>query len=174
LPADYDIYWILKDSLGKKYQHKVPTNEQGYLIIDTAMLPAGLLSAYRAAFELQLKNGSDYQQPVTFIFGDTQYECVFIKFTDIDYVEGDGSSLNVVEFKTPFVPGDDTPPAGAPIIVPFINQTTVVYQHNLGRFVSVHAFELNGNEIDADVDNTDANTVTVSFNTPYTGRLLIY
>lgn len=156
------------------FQRKVTTDGDGFFTIDATTLPAGLFAAYRAAFELQLRNGNDYIQPVTFIFGDTQYSCVFLKFINVDYVDGDGSELNVIEFKTPFVPDDNSTPSGSPIIVSFVNQTTVVYQHNLGRFVSVHAFELNGNEIDADVDNTDTNTVTVSFNTPYTGRLLIY
>lgn len=175
-PAGYDLYWLLKDSLGNLFQRKVTTNDQGYLIIDPETLPPGLFAPYRAAFQLKIRNGNDYQQPVTFIFGDTQYSCVSLKFIDVDYVEGDGSDLNVIEFKTPFVPDDNNPPpsGSSPIVVSFINQTTVVYQHNLGRFVSVHAFELNGNEIDAEVDNTDTNTVTVSFNTPYTGRLLIY
>lgn len=174
LPAEYDLFWIVKDSLGNKWQRKATTNAQGFLIIETDQLPPGLFMHYRAAFELQLRNGSSYSQPVTFLFADEQFTCVFMKFININWEEGDGSEMNVIDFKTPFVPGDNEVPAGAPIIVTFTNQTTVSYQHNLGRFVSVHAFELNGNEIDVEVDNTDTNNVTVSMNTHYTGRLLIY
>lgn len=170
-PANYGMYWVVKKAGSNKiYQKLVTTNSQGELVIAKADLPAGLLTQGRI-LELQLKNGANYLQPIVFMFGSKQYTCVVSTLNEYVRDLSDNSGVNVIQFTEAILPG--TPPIDATIVYPFVNQTSITYNHNLGRIVDVSIFNLAGENIIATIDNSNLNYVVVTFTSPTTGRLLI-
>lgn len=154
------------------YQRLKNTEANGDLIITKADLPAGFLVT-GGQYEIQVKNGVDYLQYVTFIFGSTQYSCVLAKLVSIKRDEDDESEVNVIQFKESLVPVGPTPSSS--IIVPFVNQTSFTYTHNLGVSVDVTVYDLTGELLLPTVteDTVNHDFVTLTFGSPTSGRLLI-
>jgi hypothetical protein len=173
-PADYSLYWLLsKPGSANIYQRRTTTNGSGDLIIPKASLPAGYLIK-GGFYNIQIKDGDDYLQPVTFVFGTAQYTCINAQLVNFNREEEDNSEVNVIEFKEAIVPGDA--PSGAEAIVyAFANQTSFIYNHNLGRVVDVTIYNLAGEIIIATVtdDTVNHNYITVTFTSSTSGRLLI-
>jgi hypothetical protein len=173
-PANFPLYWVVsKANSNNLYQRLTTTNVDGDLIIPKADLPAGFLLPNNF-YKILVKNGNDYLQPVTFIFGSDQYNCIVSKLVKINRTANDNSAVNVIEFKEPAIAG--TPAGGNNSIwTTFNNQTSFTYNHNLGRPVDVTLYNLAGELILATVtdDTVNHNFVTVTFTSPTTGRMLI-
>ncbi len=173
-PGNFPLYWIIsKASSPNLYQRLVTTNAQGDLAILKSDLPAGFLVKGND-YKIILKNGTDYLQPVTFVFGGTQYSCIMADLVNINRDTSDNSDVNVIEFKQAIVPGG-SPAADTSIVYPFVNQTSFTYNHNLGRVVDVSIYNLAGEILLATVtdDTVNHNFIIVTFTSPTSGRLLI-
>lgn len=173
-PPNYGLYWVVsKVGSARKYQRLATTNNDGDLLIPSTDLPAGFLTTGKALL-IVIKNGADYQQPVTLVFGAVNYSCAIAKLVSIDKAPGDGSETNVIQFTEAIVPGGG---GGTPdsLVIPFVNQTVFVYNHNLGRSVDTTIYDLSGNLVLATVteDTVNFNFVTITFTSPTSGRLLI-
>lgn len=173
-PANYPLYWIIsKFGSANIHQRLVTTNVNGDLLISKTDLPLGYLLTGNF-YKIEVKDGANYLQPVTFAFGTEQYTCIQAKFVNYTRDILDNSEVNVVEFKEPVVLGS-TPNVSSAIIFPFSNQSSITFNHNLGRLVSVSVYNLAGEYMTATVtdDTVNHNFITVSFTSPSSGRLLI-
>ncbi len=173
-PTNYPIYWIIqKFGSNNIYQHLSLTNSNGELLINKSDLPDGYLVS-NSYYKIQLRNGNDYLQPVTFVFGGQQFNCIQAKLVNITRNSSDNSEVNVIEFKQSLIAASMNGNANS-IVYPFANQTTFTYTHNLGRIVSVTFYNLAGEIMTANVtdDTVNHNFITVSFTSPSSGRLLI-
>jgi hypothetical protein len=171
-PANYGLYWLVKKAGSNNiHQRLTTTNVNGDLVIFKSELPVGFMLTGRL-FELQVKQGNDYLQPITFVFGGKQYTCIQASVNSFNSDEGDNSDVNVIQFKESVLPGSPSG-SGNSIVHPFVNQTSITYNHNLGRIVDVSIFNLAGENIIATIDNSNLNYVIVTFTSPTTGRLLI-
>jgi len=175
-PPNYPLFWIIsKASSSNQYQRVVTTNGQGDLLISKTLLPAGFLLKGNQ-YKIILKNGTDYLQPVTFMFGGKQYSCIIAGLVNFDRDNGDNSEVNVIEFKQAIIPGGSPGDTDIDAIVyPFVNQTSFTYTHNLGRIVDVTIYDLAGQLISATVtdDTVNHNYIIITFTSPTSGRLLI-
>jgi hypothetical protein len=173
-PANFPLYWLLQRAFSHNIHQCITlTNSDGDLIIPKADLPAGLLIK-GGQYKIRIKNGNDYLQPVTFLFGGTQYSCIMAELNSVNRDESDNSETNVIQFKESIIPGD-APSAPNSIVYPFANETEFTYNHNLGRIVDVSIYNLAGNPLIATVtdDTVNHNYITVSFTSATSGRLLI-
>lgn len=68
-------------------------------------------------------------------------------------------------------PGPPGPAGGATFEQDFVNASTVLAVHGLGRYPGV-VIIIDGIEVEADVTYNDINSVTVVFGTPYSGKLV--
>ena len=55
---------------------------------------------------------------------------------------------------------------------PFVNSTSILVTHNLGRFPSVTVVDSAGTEYDVMATHHDTNTLTVTLNRPMSGRII--
>jgi hypothetical protein len=175
LPANYGIYWVIqKVGSSNIYQKLTQTNAQGDLLINKSDLPSGFLEK-GSNIKIQLKNGSNYLQPITFVFGSKNYSCALAKLSNFKKDVGDTSGVNVIQFTDAVIPQNNSSTSNDSIVVPFVNQTSITYNHNLGRVVDVTIYDLSGNLIIATVteDTVNHNFITVSFTSSTSGRLLI-
>jgi hypothetical protein len=173
-PPNYLFYWVIqKVGQNNIYQKLTTTNSEGDLLINKADLPLGFL-AKGEALKIQIKDGADYLQPITFVYGGTNYNCTIATLSSINKAVGDNSEVNVIQFKESVVPQNSNTTNDS-IVVPFANQTAITYNHNLGRSVDVTIYDLSGNIIIATVteDTVNHNFITVIFTSPTSGRLLI-
>lgn len=173
-PANFPLYWVVsKAASSNLIQRLVTTNSNGDLLIDKSLLPIGFLIKGNQ-YKILVKNGTDYQQPVTFVFGGTQYKCIIAELVRIDRDSSDNSEVNVIEFKQAIVPGG-SPADDSSIVYPFVNQTSFTYNHNLGRIVDVSIYNLAGEILLASItdDVVNHNYITITFTSPTSGRLLI-
>lgn len=96
LSANVPVYWIIsKASSSNIYQRLTNTNGEGELLIPKSMLPAGFLVKGNH-YKIQVRNGTDYLQPVTLTFDGKQYSCVMVEIVNIDRDNEDGSKVNVI------------------------------------------------------------------------------
>jgi hypothetical protein len=173
-PPNYGLYWVVnKIGSNKIHQRLTQTNSQGDLIIDKAALPLGYLVTGNQ-IKIQIKDGANYLQPITFVFGGKNYNCTIAQLSDINKQIGDNSGVNVIQFTEAIVPGNGGG-SNDSIVVPFVNQTSITYNHNLGRIVDVTIYDLSGNIVIATVteDTVNHNFITVSFTSSTSGRILI-
>ncbi len=173
-PASFPLYWVVsKTNSNNLYQRLTTTNIDGDLVIPKADLPSGFL-LQNNFYKILVKNGNDYLQPVTFVFGTSQYNCIISQLVKINRTNDDLSEVNVIEFKEPALAGSPASSDNS-ICFTFTNQTTFTYNHNLGRPVDVTLYNLAGEIILATVtdDTVNHNFVIVTFTSPTTGRMLI-
>jgi len=173
-PAAFPLYWLInKAGQPNIKQRLTTTNGDGDLTIPKADLPIGFLLPGND-YQIQVKNGADYLQPVTFLFGATQYSCIMANLANFDRELDDESEINVIQFTEALVP-DVVPDGAVNLVVPFVNQTSVTVNHNLGREVDVNIYDLSGNLIIATItdDVVNHNYVIITFSSPTTGRILI-
>jgi hypothetical protein len=172
-PANYPLYWIIcKAGSNNLKQRLTLTNVNGDLVIPQSDLPAGYLLTGNF-YKIQVKNGNDYLQPVTFVFGGTQHTCIICQLLSFDRDEFDNSEINVIQFKEAVIPGTPSSP-GNSIVYPFVNQTSFTYNHSLGRIVSVTAYDLSGTVLFPTIVTLPPyDEVTITFGSPTTGRILI-
>jgi len=154
-------------------QRVTTTNSEGDLLIPKADLPAGYLVKGNQ-YKIRVKNGTDYLQPVTFVFGGDQYTCIMAELLNINRDVSDDSEVNVIEFKQAIVPGGSTG-FDPSIVYPFVNQISFTYNHNLGRIVDVTIYNLAGEILIATIEDdlVNHNFITITFTSPTSGRLLI-
>lgn len=173
-PANFPLYWIIaKAWSNNKYQRLTTTNIDGDLLIPKADLPAGYLIKGND-YKIQVKSGNDYLQPVTFLFGGSQYNCINAELVSFDRDTNDNSEVNVIEFKESVIAGM-SPASPNSIVYPFADETSFTYTHDLGRIVDVTVYNLAGELLYPTVteDTVNHNYVTITFGSPTTGRLLI-
>lgn len=171
-PPLYPLYWVIqKPGQPNIYQALTETNAEGDLLIDKTKLPAGFLTP-GTIFNLKIKNGANYLQPVVMVFDGVQYGCVTNELLNIERNDEEMSEVNVIQFTEAIVPeGGGTGPVS--LVIPFVNQTSVSYAHNLNRPVDVTAYNLAGELLNGSVDVSNPNVVTVTFSPAQSGRLLI-
>lgn len=103
------LYWLIKrPGSNNLYQRLTTTNVEGDLVIPIDDLPAGFLIP-GGYYNIQVRNGDNYLQAVTFDFGGTEYDCIQAQLITINRDEEDESEVNVIEFNSSFIPdGVDT------------------------------------------------------------------
>lgn len=173
-PANFPLFWLMsKPGSANIYQRRTNTNGSRELVIPKASLPAGFLIK-GGFYNILVKNGDDYLQPVTFVFGTKQYTCIIAQLVNFNREEEDDSEVNVIEFKEAIVPDESPAPSGS-IVVPFTNETSFTYTHNLGVSVDVTVWSLAGELLSPTVteDTVNHDFITVTFGSATSGRLLI-
>jgi len=173
-PPNFPLYWVLsKEGRQNIYQRLVSTDGNGDLTILKADLPAGFLITGNH-YKIRVKNGADYLQPVTFVFGGKQYTCITTELMNIGRDETDTSEVNVIQFEEAILPDSFNGGVNA-IVYPFVDEVSFTYIHNLGRIVNATIYDLSGQLIQATItdDIIDHNFITVTFTSPTSGRLLI-
>lgn len=93
----YPLFVILTDRFGNKTQRLFTTNSDGDLVIEKDNLPAGFLEIPQL-LNIELRDGSNYLQPVLFDFGGEPYSCIQAESVSMDLAEGDTSAVNVIQF----------------------------------------------------------------------------
>jgi hypothetical protein len=84
LTANTEYFWVLRPlRTGKIYQRKASTNVDAKLVIDTTVLPDGLLNNQAGAFSLEIREGNDYLQVKQLTINTVAYNCIVISFVDI-------------------------------------------------------------------------------------------
>jgi len=173
-PPNFPLYWIIsKEGRPNIYQRLTNTDGNGDLTILKDALPAGFLITGNH-YKIRVKNGADYLQPVTFVFGGEQYTCITTELMNIGRDESDTSEVNVIQFEEAIIPDAMNGGVNA-IVYAFANEVSFTYTHNLGRIVSATIYDLAGELIAATItdDVVDHNFITVTFTSPTSGRLLI-
>ena len=173
-PANFPLYWLISKSFSSIIIQRVTTtNAQGDLIIPISELPAGFLLKGNH-YKINLKNGTDYMQPVTFVFGSDQYNCIVAELMNYNRDDSDNSGVNIIQFTEAIVPGG-SPSGNISIVYAFVNQTSFTYNHNLGRIVDVTIYNLAGEILNATIqdDIINHNYIIVTFTSPTSGRILI-
>lgn len=173
-PPNFPLYWVMQKATSSNIIQRVTTtNSEGDLLIPKADLPAGYLVKGNQ-YKIRVKNGTDYLQPVTFVFGGDQYTCIMAELLNINRDDSDDSEVNVIEFKQAIVPGGSTG-FDPSIVYPFVNQISFTYNHNLGRIVDVTIYNLAGEILIATIEDdlVNHNFITITFTSPTSGRLLI-
>lgn len=96
LTANVPVYWIIsKASSSNIYQRLTNTDANGELVIQKADLPAGFLVKGNH-YKIEVRNGTDYLQPVTLVFAGKQYSCIMIEIVNVNRDSEDGSMVNVI------------------------------------------------------------------------------
>lgn len=96
-PPNYYLYWIVsKHGSSKRYQRLVQTGNNGDLTISKTVFPAGFFVNGKI-IEIEVRNGSDYLQPVILVFDEIEYSCVMAYMKSIDMHEDDESPVNVIQ-----------------------------------------------------------------------------
>lgn len=173
-PPNFSLYWILnKAGKNNLYQRLTTTTGTGDLVIPKSDLPDGFLTP-GSYFNIQVRNGSNYLQPVTFLFGGTNYNCALARLGFFDRAADDDSEINVIQYTEALIP-DPAPVDDLSSVTPFVNQTSLTINHNLGREVDVTIYDLSGNIIIATItdDIVNHNYITITFSSATSGRVLI-
>ncbi|MEO9145109.1 MAG: hypothetical protein ABI237_06080 [Ginsengibacter sp.] len=92
LAASQSYFWLITTKNNKVYQKQTTSDNTGKLIIDTTILPPGSFSIY-AVLTLELRLGTNYLTKIQFTFDGIAYECIQMRFQDI---QGDTVGANVI------------------------------------------------------------------------------
>lgn len=75
MTPDTQYFWIITDKFDRQYQGRVTTDEDGFCVILTGDLPAGLLTEFSGSFKLQFFEETNSCAPVTFTIAQ-QTDCI--------------------------------------------------------------------------------------------------
>lgn len=173
--ANKTYYVAIIDKFGEHYNQQCTSDINGSILIQTSGLPAGSLNRHSGNWQIEIRKLLANCEPELLQFCCdgviTNYSCIVASFfqsslgslpTDI------GCTCN--DQVTPTPPSDSSP---EPMEFTFTNTMSVVCVHNFGRYVDVTIYDTNGNEIYGQVIQNNLNQVTVNFNQPLSGKILI-
>lgn len=102
----FPLYWqVTKVGSSKVYQRLTQTNADGDLVIAKDDLPDGFLIPGRQ-FNIKIRDGNNFHQPILFVFGDTEYGCIVAEVMNYKVEEGDNSEVNVIQLTDGVTPAD--------------------------------------------------------------------
>lgn len=101
---NYPMYWLVQRACSNNLKQKLTqTNADGDLIISEDDLPDGFLCAGRQ-IKIEVRDGSNYLQPILFEFGGNTFQCILAKLTSITKDDTDDSDVNVIQFTEAVAP----------------------------------------------------------------------
>src|SRR5436190_294819 len=104
---DSPLYWLIqKVGSNNIHQRLTIANGEGDLPIPKSDLPDGYLIK-GAYYKIQIRNGSEYLQPVSLTFGETQYSCILLSLNSFDRADDDESGVNIIQFTGAIIPEGD-------------------------------------------------------------------
>lgn len=175
LEAITTYYVTIIDKFGESYKQQCVSDSLGKILVQTSGLPLGSLNRHSGNWTIEVRKSFSNCEPELMQFccngTATNFQCIVVSFAQSSL-----GSLPTDIGCTCNDPINPAPPSGGgddSIEVAFTNQTTVTYTHNLGRYVDVTIYDTNGNQLYGQVIQNSLNQITVTFNQPLSGKILI-
>ncbi len=173
LEANKIYYVTITDKFGEQYKQQCTSDNNGSILLLISGLPSGSLNRYSGNWKIEVRKVLANCEPELLQFccdGVVKtFSCIIASFFQ--------SSLGSLPTDIGCLCNDPITPAHPStddsIEVPFSEQETITYTHNLGRYVDVTIYDTDGIQIYGQVIQDSLNQITVNFNQSLSGTILI-